>query len=90
MNDDRTAAETACLHVMGRIVRDPRLAYMLGPGTETYRLLTDVVGDLRGEGGDAYRAMIEQHLETEAVVSRAAYDALERELDEVRNGAPSW
>jgi len=90
MNDDRTPAEAACLHVMGRIIRDPRLAYMLGPGSETYRILTDVVGDIRGEGGEAYRAYIGPDLRTEAVVSRDAYEALERQLDEVRNGGPTW
>lgn len=84
MSGDRTAAEQACTHVMGRIIRDPRLAYMLGPGTETYRLLTDVVGEIRGEGGEAYRAYIEPHIRTEAVVSRAQYDALEQQLEDSR------
>lgn len=88
MSAEATAAEQACLAVMGRIVRDPQLAYMIGPGSESYRLLTDAVGAIRGDGGDAYRALIEPHLQTERSVPRSMYDAMERAhdalLDEAR------
>lgn len=84
MSGERTAAEEACLYVMGRIVRDPQLCYLMGPGSEAYRKLTDVVGEIRGEGGEAYRALIEPNITCERVVSRSMYDALEAELDEYR------
>lgn len=76
MSAERTPAEQACAYVMGRILRDPQIAYLMGPGSEAYRMLTDVVGDLVGEGGDAYRARIGRDLRTEAVVPRSMWEAL--------------
>jgi hypothetical protein len=79
MSDDRTPAEQARFYVMGRIIRDPRICYLMGPGSEAYRLLTDVVGELRGEGGDAYRDYIGPTLQSEPVIERSQYDALRAE-----------
>ncbi len=79
MSGDRTPAEQACVYVMGRILRDPQIAYLMGPGTEAYQILTDVVGDLRGEGGEAYRTLVGRDLRTEAVVPRSMWEALRDE-----------
>lgn len=76
------AAEAAVTAVMGRIIRDPRIAYLMGPGSETYDLVTAAVAESRGETPEAYRARIEPQLRTEAVVGRDQYDTLERRLDE--------
>lgn len=62
---ERTAAEKASLHVMDRIIRDPRVTYFFGPGSETWNLVTEAVADLRGEAVDDYRASIRPHLRTE-------------------------
>lgn len=80
------AASAALDAVMGRIHSDPRIAYLMGPGSETYNLVTAAVAEKRGESSEAYRSYIGPNIRTEAVVSRDMYDALERELDELRRG----
>ena len=63
--DERTAADKACLHVMGRIINDPRITYYFGPGSETFALVTEAVAEVRGETVEAYRDYIRPHLRAE-------------------------
>lgn len=83
MSGGHTAAEAACLHVLGAIVRDPRLTYLLGPGSESFQLLTEVAASLKGQTGIEYRHHLAPKLRTEAVISRDMYDALERDRDDL-------
>lgn len=62
MSEDRTAAEQAAMHVMNRIIRDPRITYFFGPGSETFELVTAAVAEMRDETPEAYRAYIKPHL----------------------------
>lgn len=83
MSAYRTIAEQACIAMMGRINNDPRIAYLVGPGSETYDLLTAAVAKLRDEAPASYRAQIEAGMRTEAVIGRSQYDALEQSYDEL-------
>lgn len=77
MSDERTTAEKACLYLMGRVFRDRQLAYLIGPGTEAYRKLTDAIAYIEGKEPDAYRAEIIQHIVTEPVVAKWQYEELQ-------------
>lgn len=68
MTAERTAAERAAMHVMNRIIRDARIAYFFGPGSETYDLVTAAVAEMRGETVEAYRAYITPHLRTARMI----------------------
>ncbi len=64
------AAERACEYVMRRIISDGQVAYLMGPFTEGYNLLTEAVAEMRGKTVAEYRAEIEQHIKPEAIVPR--------------------
>jgi hypothetical protein len=50
-----TAAEKAVMHLVAQIKRDPRLAYLIGPGSESFELLVNAHAVLAGEELDPYR-----------------------------------
>ena len=72
MSTASTAAERAAMHVMDRIIRDPRITYFFGPGSETYELVTAAVAEMRGESAEAYRAYIGPHLRTVRMIEDRA------------------
>jgi hypothetical protein len=75
MSAERTAAEVACLYVIGRILRDPRIAYFMGPCTESYDLLTTAVAEIRAEPVEEYRASIKPHIRTVRMIEASDADA---------------
>lgn len=50
-----TSAKKAVLHLVDRIKADPRLAYLIGPGSESFELLVTAYAALTGEELDPYR-----------------------------------
>jgi len=68
MSEDLSATAKACLHVMSRIIRDPRITYFMGPGSEVWEQVTTAVAEIRGEPVEAYRASIIPHLSTVRMV----------------------
>ena len=91
MSAEHTPAEQAVAYVLGRIFRDARLAYLIGPGSEAYNKLTDVYAAMQGKHGAEYRQSVLANIRTEAVVSRDKYEAMEeahdRLLDQLREQA---
>lgn len=51
----RTPAEHAVMHIIARLKADPRLAYLIGPGSESFELLVAAAAPLLGEELDPYR-----------------------------------
>ena len=52
---ERTPAEKAVAHVLHRMRRDGRLAYLLGEGSEAYDLLTAAHAETLGEDVTTFR-----------------------------------
>lgn len=50
-----TPAEKAVVHLVSQLQRDPRLAYLIGPGSESFELLVNAHAVLAGEELDPYR-----------------------------------
>jgi len=50
-----TPAEQAVMHLVKRITVDPRLAYLIGPDSESFELIKAAAAHLVGEKGDPYR-----------------------------------
>jgi hypothetical protein len=50
-----TPAEQAVMHLVKRMTQDPRLAYLIGPGSESFELIKAAAAHLVGEKGDPYR-----------------------------------
>lgn len=50
-----TPAEKAVVHLVAQLQRDPRLAYLIGPGSESFELLVNAHAALAGEESDPYR-----------------------------------
>ncbi|MBU6246502.1 MAG: hypothetical protein KGN77_02000 [Xanthomonadaceae bacterium] len=55
MPDDRTPDARAVDYILGRIVDDGWVAYLLGAGTQVWRLLTEAHCARSGEDPDEYR-----------------------------------
>jgi hypothetical protein len=56
----------AARHLLRQIRRDPRLAYLIGPGSQSYDLLIDDVAFVTGRDATDLRREVEQSLKTEA------------------------
>ncbi len=54
-------------YILRRLQADPRLAYLLGPGSEAYRLLTEAQADRNGVDVEALRRDIDAKLEFQTV-----------------------
>ena len=52
-----TASDAAVLHILKRIKADPRLAYLMGPGSEAFELLMVAGAAITQRDLDAYREM---------------------------------
>lgn len=50
-----TPAEKAVMHLVAQLQRDPRLAFLIGPGSESFELLVNAHAVLAGEESDPYR-----------------------------------
>lgn len=50
-----TPAEDAVLHLVKRMQEDPRLAYLIGPGSESFDLLTDAWATAWGDDVEVFR-----------------------------------
>ena len=50
-----TPSEQAVMHLVKRMTQDPRLAYLLGPGSESFELIKAAAAHLVGERGAPYR-----------------------------------
>lgn len=50
-----TPAEKAVVHLVAQLQRDPRLAYLIGPGSESFELLVNAHAALAGEESGPYR-----------------------------------
>ena len=55
MSSEPTKAELAVEHTLRAIMNDGRKAYLIGWGSEAFRLLTDAQADRLGEDADAFR-----------------------------------
>lgn len=64
---DLTPSEKACFHIMRRMISDGRLAYLIGPGSEAYALLTEATAATAGESVDSFRADLEPLLKPKRV-----------------------
>jgi len=50
-----TPADLAVKHIVQLMINDPRLAYLIGPGSQSFDLLTDAWATCMGEPVDAFR-----------------------------------
>lgn len=66
--DARTTAEKAVAHILHRMTRDGRLAYLLGEGSEAYELLTQAHAETLGEDVAEFRKTFGASLRYEEVV----------------------
>lgn len=69
-----TAAEKAVMHLVAKLKRDPRLAYLIGPGSESFELLVTAAAVIAGEEWDPYRESLLGKVTTQPVpgIGRAA------------------
>lgn len=68
MDREATKAELAVEHVLRAIMSDGRKAYLLGLGSECFRLLTDAHAERVGEDADAFRDRFWRQCRPERVV----------------------
>ena len=62
-----TKAEKAVSSMIKRIQDDPRVAYIIGPFTQTYDDITDAYAELIGKDPDEFRQEFESTLKTQRV-----------------------
>lgn len=69
-----TPAEKAVLHLVAQLKRDPRLAYLIGPGSESFEILVTAAAALAGDEWDPYRESVLGKLAQQPVpgIGRAA------------------
>ena len=65
-----TKAELAVKSVIQRIGQDPRLAYLMGPMTQTYRELTDAYAEMVGQDPEVFRQNFETALQVQKLPAR--------------------
>lgn len=64
MTAQANVAMGAVRHVVGRLQADPRLAWLIGPGSESYDLLTTALASEAGRPVAELQAEIERDLKT--------------------------
>ena len=52
------AADKAVAHVISRLLQDPRLGFLLGPGSESFDLLTAAQAEAHQRPVDAFRSLL--------------------------------
>lgn len=62
-----SAAEQAVRYVVGRLKADPRLAFMMGPGSESFDLLTAAMAEMDGHDLVLYREVLADGLKYQPV-----------------------
>lgn len=70
---------SAALHLLRQIQRDPRLAWLIGPGSQSYDLITAEVAAAAGRDVQELRNGIEKNLQTRAWPR--SDDLLDEQLD---------
>lgn len=60
-----TAAEQAVEHILHRVQTDPRLAYYIGPATESLELLITAYAEMKGNDREQLKASILSQLKFE-------------------------
>lgn len=60
---------SAAAHILRQLQRDPRLAWLLGPGSESFDLLTAEVAAAQGKDATELRKAISENLKTEPWIS---------------------
>lgn len=53
---------SATFHILRQMQEDPRLAWLIGPGSRTYELLTEEAAEAKGEPVESIRATLEARL----------------------------
>jgi hypothetical protein len=56
---------SAALHILQQMRRDPRLAYLIGPGSQSFELLTEEVAAAQGKEVESFRREFALNLKTE-------------------------
>lgn len=64
-----TKSDAAVKHIVQRLINDPRLAYLIGPGSESFELLTDAWATCMGEQVEAFRERLTGKLKTQPLPS---------------------
>lgn len=72
----QTGAAKAARHLLIRIHQDPRLAYLIGPGSEYFELLTEEFATAKGLDAEVLRREISANTKYEAWTSKAAIQQL--------------
>ncbi len=62
LEEHRPIFGQATAHILQQMVRDPRLAWLIGPGSRSYELLTEEAAQASGEPVEAFRAALEARL----------------------------
>jgi hypothetical protein len=62
-----TAAERAVMHLVHRLKQDPRLAYLIGHGSESFELLVTAAAALVGDEPDTFREGLVSQLTAQPV-----------------------
>ncbi|HBG06295.1 MAG: hypothetical protein A2075_12050 [Geobacteraceae bacterium GWC2_58_44] len=65
-----TKADIAVEGMIKRIGTDPRLAYLVGPATQTYMDLTDAYAEIKGVDPDVFRQSFEAALQVQRLPAR--------------------
>lgn len=60
-----STADRVAAHVLRQVRGNPRLAYYIGPMSESYELLTQAVAEASGVNVDEFRREIESTLRTQ-------------------------
>lgn len=79
---------SAAAYVLRRMREDPRLAYLIGPGSQTYELLTQEVAQAAGRDAQQYRSEFERDLKTQRWPSED--DILDRIEAAVAEAREEW
>lgn len=62
-----SAAERAVRYLVGRLKADPRLAFIIGPGSESFDMLTAAMAEVDGQDLALYREVLADGLKYQAV-----------------------
>lgn len=79
----------AVQHLLRQMQRDGRLAYLIGPGSQTFDLLTQEAAETAGRDVEKYRQEFEASLTFEPVVPEAAPSADAVDAERPRPSLPA-